>query len=145
MDKTTIRVYTRFMSTTCHCNLLRLATRKVSARYDAALAPLGINIAQYSLLRKIARSQPVSLTALGKLTELDRSTIGRNVRVIERMGLVATGRGEDDQREAMVELTPAGSELLAQAIPLWEDCQTQLEASVGTANLDALSQIVAAI
>ncbi|MCJ8144218.1 MarR family transcriptional regulator [Ancylobacter sp. A5.8] len=133
------------MSTSCHCNLLRLATRKVSARYDAALAPLGINIAQYSLLRKIERHQPVSLTALGKLTELDRSTIGRNVRVVERLGLVATSRGEDDQREAVVALTPAGGELLAQAVPRWQECQAELEAKVGTASLDALSQIVAAV
>jgi hypothetical protein len=41
--------------------------------------PLGINIAQYSLLRMIQRRQAVSLTELGGIAELDRSTVGRNM------------------------------------------------------------------
>jgi DNA-binding MarR family transcriptional regulator len=79
------------MTSPCYCSLLRTATRKVGAVYDNALAPLGINIAQYSLLRLVEHCQPVSFTELGRIAELDRSTVGRNVRVLERMGCSRRG------------------------------------------------------
>jgi hypothetical protein len=46
------------MTSACYCFLLRTATRKVGAVYDNALAPLGINIARYSLLRLVEHCQP---------------------------------------------------------------------------------------
>ena len=113
------------MSSPCHCVQLRKATRKIGARYDAALEPLGINIAQFSLLRTVQRRQPISLTDLGRHLELDRSTMGRNVRVVEKLGLVELGRGKD-QREAMVSLSERGSEVLRAAEPLWERCQDEI-------------------
>lgn len=131
-----------FMSSLCHCNSLRVATRRLSASYDEALAPFGINIAQFSLLRAVERRGKVSLTALGRVQELDRSTIGRNVRVLERMGLVEMGRSEDDQREAVVQLTPPGAELVRQALPSWEERQHWLEARIGGERLRLLREIL---
>ncbi len=91
IDDRLMRAYTQFMSAPCHCTRLRIATRKMTALYDTALAPTGINVAQFSILRTIERRQPVSLTELGRLLALDRSTMGRNVRVLEKQGLVALG------------------------------------------------------
>ena len=65
-------VYTRNMASECICATLRVAARKMTARYDAALAPIGINLAQFSLLRNINRAGLVSLTELGRKVELDR-------------------------------------------------------------------------
>ena len=102
---------------------LRAAWRKATALYDAELAPVGLNIAQYNLLRKIERAGAVSLTALGQLAELDRSTVGRNVRVLERLRFVRPVEAAD-QREAAVTLAPAGVEALRRAGPLWESAQS---------------------
>jgi DNA-binding MarR family transcriptional regulator len=66
------------MDSVCYCDVLRAATRKTTAIYDVALAPAGVNLAQFSLLRKIQRAGSVSLSELGRLAALDRSTIGRN-------------------------------------------------------------------
>ena len=125
--------------------MLRAATRRVGAVYDDVLAPLGINIAQYSLLRTIERRQPVSLTELGRSAELDRSTIGRNVRVLERAGLVETSRGAEDQREAVVTLAAAGVEVLDAAKPLWEEGQRKVEAQLGPVKVTALQDILRSI
>lgn len=144
MDKNDKRVYARSM-VRCYCSMMRTATRRVGAIYDEALAPLGINIAQYSLLRTIERLQPVSFTELGRIAELDRSTIGRNVRVLERMGLVATERGEKDQRETVVCLGVCGAELLVEARPLWDDCQREIEARLGQGKAKALREIVGSL
>jgi DNA-binding MarR family transcriptional regulator len=119
------------MTTTyCYCIELRTAARKTSAIYDEALAPLGINIAQYSLLKKIRQASQISLTELAKLSDLDRSTIGRNVKVLERMDLVRTVPGRD-QREASVELTNEGKERLAASVPAWRAAQTKIETMLG--------------
>ena len=56
------------------------------------------------------------MTKLGRLAEFDRSTIGRNVRALEKLRLVLLGRAKD-QREAAVRLTGAGMEALQRAAP----------------------------
>lgn len=133
------------MESPCYCTLLRKATRRLGAAYDEVLAPFGINIAQFSLLRMMSRSGPISLTELGKIAELDRSTIGRNVRVIERMGLVETRRGDNDQREALVKLTPHGKQVYDEAALYWENCQRAIESRLGGEKIKALQDIVGAI
>jgi DNA-binding MarR family transcriptional regulator len=117
-------------SSPCYCTVLKAASRRLAALYDEALEPVGINIAQFSLLRRIRRAETVTLTELGRLAELDRSTIGRNVRVLERMGLVAMARGED-HREAVVSLAPAGHKALDDGEPLWDGVQDSIEARIG--------------
>lgn len=123
-------IYPHSMSVPCICTTLRSASRRMIAFYDEAIAPVGVNIAQFSLMRSIARIEPVTLTALGRRVELDRSTIGRNVRVLEKMGLVALGRGED-QREATVALTDAGRKVLEDGAPLWDGAQKALDDRLG--------------
>ncbi|MFK8250083.1 MarR family winged helix-turn-helix transcriptional regulator [Ancylobacter terrae] len=132
------------MLSPCYCTRLRAAGRRIAAIYDAALEPLGINVAQFALLRMIERRQKVSLTELGRVAELDRSTMGRNVRVLERLGLAAAGRGED-QRESVVTLTAAGAELLIRAAPLWEACQRTVEARLGPERIEALDELLQAV
>lgn len=126
--------------TQCYCSLLRTATRKFGSAYDQALAPFGINIAQYSLLKIIESGHPLNLTELGRIAELDRSTIGRNVRVMERVGLVEIRLGEDDHRTATVSLTARGSSVLAKALPAWESCQRKVEKRLGPAKVRALHE-----
>ncbi len=128
----------------CHCILLRKAARKVSSYYDEALAPLGVNIGQFSLLRNINRMAPVSLTALGVAVELDRSTVGRNTKVLEKMDLVESAPGED-QREMMLTLTPAGHALLAKGAPLWDGVQDEIEARLGPTNTQHLQDLLTAL
>lgn len=140
-----LRVYTRKMpNDSCHCILLRKASRKVSSYYDGALAPLGVNIGQFSLLRNINRMAPVSLTDLAARVELDRSTVGRNTKVLARMGLVAVGHGED-QREAMLTVTEQGQQILKTGAPLWDGVQDEIEARLGPEKTAQLQELLAAL
>jgi len=133
------------MDAPCYCIVLRKASRRITALYDEALAPVGVNLAQFSLLRKIARKEPVSLTELGRLADLDRSTIGRNVRVLDRMGLTETRPGREDQREAMVALTAAGQKALEKGAPLWDSVQTRIEQRLGAENARQLETLLNAL
>jgi DNA-binding MarR family transcriptional regulator len=125
------------MKTPCYCLALRIATRRATALYDESLAPAGLNLAQFGLMRKIERAGVVSLTELGHMAELDRSTVGRNVKVLERHMLVSLTPAKD-QREAAVRLTSAGSRALRRATPLWEDAQRRVEAILGAGGAEQL-------
>jgi len=125
------------MKTPCYCAAVRSAAPKTTALYDAALRPAGVTLAQYSLLRKIERAGTVSLTELGRLAELDRSTVGRNVKVLEQLRLVRLTSARD-QREAAVRLTAAGEKALREAAPLWENAQSRVEALLGTGGAEQL-------
>ncbi|CAN7687726.1 MarR family winged helix-turn-helix transcriptional regulator [Rhizobium sp. LjRoot254] len=139
-----MRVYTRTMSNACYCIVLRKASRRISAVYDEALAPYGINIAQFSAIRNIIRHEPISLTDLADKLDLDRSTVGRNMKVLERMGIVATATGAD-HREAALSLTAEGKALLVKTEPIWHDVQVQIEDRLGPEHSRQLSELLEAI
>jgi DNA-binding MarR family transcriptional regulator len=128
------------MTSTCYCVVARTAARKTTALYDALLEPAGVTLAQFSLLRKIDRAGTASLTKLGQLTELDRSTIGRNVKALERFQLVRAALAKD-QREAAVQLTPAGKRALKIGAPLWEEAQRRVETALGDAGVAQLQTL----
>lgn len=128
----------------CHATRLRKAYRKATSRYDDLLAPLGINIGQFSLLRNIRRMAPVSLTDLGARVELDRSTVGRNSKVLERMGLIATVPGKD-KREAMLAITEDGQKILDAGAPLWDQAQREFEARLGPQNMKVLADLLSSL
>jgi len=125
------------MKTICYCAAVRSAARKTTALYDSILEPAGVTLAQYSLLRRIERAGTVSLTQLGRLAELDRSTVGRNVKALEALRLVRL-KPAKDRREAAVRLASAGEEALKRAAPLWEEAQRRVEGALGAAEAGEL-------
>ena len=86
------------LTSECICTHLRRAARGVSRHYDEALEGFGINVAQFSLLRHLRRLDQPSISTLAEAMGLDRSTLGRNLRVLEAEGLVALAEGQDQRR-----------------------------------------------
>jgi DNA-binding MarR family transcriptional regulator len=108
--------------TICHCTKLRRAARLVTQLYDATLAPAGLKVTQFSLLRVLSRLGAVSISRIAHETGLDRSTLGRNLRVMEADGTVRFEAGEDS-REKLVRVSTKGTRVLETAIPLWTTAQ----------------------
>lgn len=135
---------THGLTSDCYCVILRGISRRITALYDEALAPVGISVAQFALLRRIRRAQPVSLTELARLSDLDRSTVGRNVRVLERDGHVRSVAARD-QREQALELTPAGEKVLVDGAPFWDAAQARVEELIGPAGGETLRALLRAL
>src|ERR1700751_4790507 len=112
--------------TPCVCATLRRAARAITAAYDAALAPSGLRITQFSILRRLARLGPLPVTRLAAEAALDRSTMGRNLNPLERRGLVRIKVGNSDQRERIAYLTAAGEAAIAAALPHWRKAQKRI-------------------
>lgn len=123
----------------CYCTALRSATRRVISLYDAALEPVGVGAAQLALLRAIERSKaPPSLTELGRGQGLERSTVGRNLKVLARMGLVELDGDDGDLRASVAMLTPKGRDALARAEPIWAGVQRTIEDRLGAGDAGRL-------
>jgi len=114
----------------CHCLNTRRAAQALTSRYDEALAPHGLKVTQYSLLCSVARHGSPNLTRLAEATGLDRSTLGRNLRGLEALGLVALAPGED-QRDRVASVTAAGKARIRAATPAWKAAQAEVEAVLG--------------
>ncbi len=107
----------------CLCIRLRRASRALTRLYDEALSETGLNIAQVGLLFSVWQAQPIAIKALAEKNQLDPSTLGRNLGVLERRELLTLSAGKDG-RTRMVTLTQAGMGLLVRAAPLWEGAQS---------------------
>ncbi len=114
----------------CLCFNLRKAARAVTQLYDAALEPAGLRATQFSLLAVLDRRDAVTITDLARAMVMDRTTLTRNLRPLEKQGLVAIAPG-DDRRTREVSLTRHGRQALKHATPRWRHAQTGMLDALG--------------
>ncbi len=117
----------------CTCRALSQATRRVHRLYDAALAPLGLTIGQFSLLTQIRIAPDQTLMELAERNVMDPSTVSRLLRPLTARGLVETHVDKEDRRARRVRLTGDGAKLQAEAVPNWQAAQAELEHAIGKA------------
>ncbi len=115
----------------CACSALRQATRAVSRHYEAFLAPAGVTVTQYSLLRYLQREGATPLRRIANAMELERTSLYRALATLERDGLVRSWTDPDDARVKQAELTEAGGLKIVEALPHWQRAQTTFMAAVG--------------
>jgi DNA-binding MarR family transcriptional regulator len=127
------------LETPCACSNLRRATRAVTAMYDAALAPSGLRITQFSVLIALARLGPLPVTRLAAEVAIDRSTMGRNLDPLERRGFVRIKIGAADQRERIAHLTAAGGRAIEAARPYWHSAQERIATLVPPSAIRSLA------
>ena len=72
----------------------------------------------YALLVAVATEGAISITALAQGMGMDRSTLTRNLRPLEKDGLIAVGL-EGWRRSRTVEITQKGRARVREALPLW--------------------------
>jgi len=130
------------MISDCYSTTIRAATRKITGMYDAALEPAGVTIAQLALLRRLSDETPLSVEDLARSAELERSTANRNVRVLEKQGLVAIGKSESDRRAVTILLTARGVDARRRCEPLWDEAQRQFEEKLGVEAASALRSLL---
>jgi len=114
----------------CACLKVRMAARAVTRAYDSALRPIGLRATQLSMLVAIAIASAISIAALASFLGMDRTTLTRNLRPLEKEGLVSVGP-EGWRRSRTLEITRKGRSRLREALPLWERAQDALRQKLG--------------
>jgi DNA-binding MarR family transcriptional regulator len=118
----------------CSCGSLRKASRRISQMYDVALAPSGIKSTQFAILAEVDRGSPkgpLTLCELAAAMVMDRSTLGHNLRPLQRDRLLVLCLAPGDRRKRYVQLTPKGKATFRQAKSLWGTAERQFEKVFG--------------
>lgn len=92
---------------TCACSSLRRASRAVTQHYERHFRGSGLRATQFTILATLAQTGPLSISELSAQLGLDRTTLSRNLRLIEDEGWIAP-LGHDDQRVRKMTLTHKG-------------------------------------
>jgi DNA-binding MarR family transcriptional regulator len=115
----------------CNCLAVRQAARHLTQFYDAFLLPAGLRTTQFSMLAKLRRLGSMTINALAAEMVMDRTTLGRNIRPLQRQGLLAVTPGWSDRRRKELCLTQAGIERLRVAVGAWTAAQERFGAVFG--------------
>lgn len=126
MQRKTLRTDARALVETCAGWNSRLAARRITQFLDGEMAGSGLSVAQLGLMAQIAAAADDTLGALARSTGLEQSTLSRNLRTLEREGLIEIAMVEADLRRRAVWLTETGARRLEAAIPLWRKAHARL-------------------
>jgi DNA-binding MarR family transcriptional regulator len=114
----------------CVCGNLRMASRAVTAIYDAHLEPSGLTSNQLAVLWPIVKIEPAPMSEIARWIVMDKTTVSRNVAALVQAGLVEIRSGED-ARHRLVCTTARGRHAFAAAMPAWEAAQAEVARAFG--------------
>lgn len=110
------------------------AARTLLRRYDAKLKPFGVTAQQFWLLAAIRFHPGEPVATLAQRVLLDRTSLTRNLDLLERKGLVRRASGAVGNAR-LCELTESGDTVLDRLLPEWQQAQSEL--MEGLSNQDA--------
>ena len=116
--------------TECVCFNLRMATRAITQVYDRAMQPTGLRATQFPILAVLAIGGPFTITNLSQFLVMDRTTLARNLKPLEKRGFISIARGKD-RRTKTVSLTEQGAGAIGDALPRWEKTQKMVVEKLG--------------
>ena len=126
--------------TECSCSMFRESARKITQFYEGSLREAGIRPTQFSILAALANTGPIQLTQLADILLLERTSLTRNLNVLERNGWVELQTGAEDARQRVVSLSKKGYEQLDQAIPYWKKAQKAFASKMGQDTIKGLKK-----
>lgn len=77
----------------CYCTNLRRSANAISEFYDEQLKDTGLTVPQYYLLINLRRLGSANITHWAERVGLDRSTMVRNIRVLQSRSFVEAAEG----------------------------------------------------
>jgi DNA-binding MarR family transcriptional regulator len=106
----------------CACRRLRGAARAITRLYDEALRPAGLRATQFTLLVAAELHGEALISELAETLALERTSLTREIKLLEEQGLVSITPGED-RRARIVAVTEEGRKALALGYPRWREVQ----------------------
>ena len=116
----------------CVCLGLRRAARTVTRYYDSALRSCNLKATQFSLLAVLFARGRTPFSELVDRLATDQTTLTRNLKPLERRGLIRVTPGAD-RRTRDIDLTNAGKKLYQRANTLWREAQKHATSVIGEA------------
>lgn len=123
-----VRSATKRLSPTraCKCWALRRASRAVTQHYEASFRGSGLRATQFTLLAILTQTGPLPLSELAAQLGLERTSLSRNLRPLEKRGYVSTV-ADDDQRVRRIAITRKGETAAMAALEAWNKAQDTVD------------------
>ena len=130
--------YAQLIASDCIGARVRILNRAISRIYDEMIRPHGIKFSQMNILTVVTLRGPIQQKAVGQILSLEKSTLSRNVGLMETKGWLKSQAGEGNNRFLVV--TPKGRDLLVSAAPDWAKAQEQVTTILGVQTAAELRQ-----
>jgi len=125
----------------CHCYAIRQLSTKITKIYDEALLESGLKITQYAILKYISNLKNTNLNKLSISMGYNRTTLGRNIRILKRKELIYLDKGKD-KRELDIRITKNGLKILNVAAKCWKKINTEITKKLGINKKKMIEEIL---
>jgi DNA-binding MarR family transcriptional regulator len=130
--KTTATDLAKNMALECVGTRVGRLHRVVSRRFDESLRPLGLTIPQIEILSALSLiGQSTKPSTLADKLSMERSTMSRNLAIMEDRGWVTAGEKSATGRSMSIVITDQGAEKLVSANDAWNEAQKALVQTMG--------------
>ncbi len=116
----------------CNCFAVRQAARRITRHYERFLSQVELTSAQFSVLVLLDEKNQATMTGLAHMLGMDRTTLLRALKPLQREHLLETRRSAGDARQLSLSLSATGKRKLKEGLRLWQDAQREFEAQVGS-------------
>jgi DNA-binding MarR family transcriptional regulator len=145
IDKTVVVVYIHNMKKqldltsvqNCACFNVRRVSRAITQFYDAEMGRHSVRPTQSPILGALQAKNGWSMAELSEWLGMERTTLLRNLRPLQRDGLVRAKRGGAGGHMKL-EITEKGRASLAKIIPAWRSAQDKVVAILGKERWSAI-------
>jgi DNA-binding MarR family transcriptional regulator len=124
----------------CLAHSLRRAARVVTQLYNEHLAPLGLRVTQFSILKALHVMGTTTALQIQEVLVMEQATVSRALKPLVRDGYIAVNEGAN-KREKALSLTPQGKALYQQALAPWNEAQKALKKKIGLGKDDLLIEL----
>ncbi len=131
----------------CTCLRARRVTRRLTQIYDAALEPVHITTNQFGVLSclygmTLGGHDHVSIGALAERFGKHPTTLNRELKPLEVMGLVASVDNPADRRVRAIQITGKGRTHLRKAVTFWRRAESLVREELGSGSMMALNELL---
>jgi DNA-binding MarR family transcriptional regulator len=118
------------------------AARTLLRRFDGQLKPFGVTVQQFSLLAAVRSHPGEPVMALAQHILMDRTSLTRNLDLLERKGLVRRLAGVKGNAR-LCELTEAGDTVLDRLLPEWQRVGSEFNNDIPEQDADTYRRVAA--
>ena len=121
----------------CTCFNLRRVARVITQCFDTVLRRCGLRITQTTILSALQVRSGRGMAELSDWMGVERTTLVRNLRPLQREGLIKLSRGGRGGRVALA-ITPKGRAALSKMLPGWGSAQEKVIVILGEKRWSAI-------
>ena len=128
----------------CLCFQVRKAAKLITAVYEKMLKPYALTAPQAAFLNAVHMFGPLTVNELAEALATDRTTLTRNLKILERDGFILVIAGVD-RRSKEISVTRKGKDTAVELTDVFKAFQTRLNKEVGQQRITDLCQEMCAV